>query len=233
MKNFKTTALYNRYKTCSAKCKQAIDEFVTNYENRLIEQGNVGSFYRYVNKKLNGSNNIAPLRDHDGNLVYTDDQKATLLNEYFSSIYTGDNGTVCLDALPEKVDGDMPPVFFTPDMVNKYIRKLNGKGSGGPDGLPAVFFKNVGTNIAFPLSVIFNISVQSGSVPSIWRSAVITPAFKKGSPSDPANYRPISLTCIACKLLECGIKDALLKHMLTQWLSTWLSQQKIHHHPAS
>ena len=96
-------------------------------------------FYN-VNKKLNGSNNIAPLRDHDGNLVYTDDQKATLLNEYFSNIYTEDNGTVCLDALPEKVDGDMPPVFFTPDMVNKYIRKLNGKGSGGPDGLPAVFF---------------------------------------------------------------------------------------------
>ena len=28
--------------TSSAKCKQAIDEFVTNYENRLIEQGNVG-----------------------------------------------------------------------------------------------------------------------------------------------------------------------------------------------
>jgi len=68
---------------------------------------------------LNGSNNIIPLRDPDGNLVYTDDQKATLLNEYFSSIYTEDNGTVSPGALPEKVDGDMPPVFFTPDMVNK------------------------------------------------------------------------------------------------------------------
>jgi len=141
LKKYKTTALHNRYNTCSAKCKQAIDEFVTNYEYRLIEQGNVGSFYRYINKKLNGSNNIAPLRDHDGNLVYTDDQKATLLNEYFSSIYTEDNGTISLDALPEKVDGDMPPVFFTPDMVNKYICKLNGKGSGGPDDLPAVFLR--------------------------------------------------------------------------------------------
>ena len=115
MKKIKTTALYNRYKTCSAKCKQAIDEPVTNYKNRLIEQGNVGSFYRYVNKKLNGSNNIAPLRDPDGYLVYTDDQTATLLNEYFSSIYTAeDNGTVSLDAVPEKVDGDMSPIFLLP-----------------------------------------------------------------------------------------------------------------------
>jgi len=112
----------------------------------------------------------------------------------------------------------MPPVFFTPHMVNKYIRKLKIKRSSGPDGLPAIFFKSVGPNIVFPLSVIFNISVQSGFVSLIWRTAVVTPVFKKGSPSDPANYRPIFLTCIACKLLKSGIKDALLQHMLTHKL---------------
>jgi len=90
--------------------------------------------------KSNGSNGIGPLRDSDGKLVYADDQKAALLNEYFSSIYTEDNGIISLDSLPEKVDGDMPPAFFTPYMVNKYIRKLKIKGSGGPDGLPAIFF---------------------------------------------------------------------------------------------
>jgi len=37
--------------------------------------------------------------------------------------------------------------------------------------------------------------------------------FKKGSPSDPSNYRPISLTCVACKLLEAGIKVNLLNHL--------------------
>jgi len=38
--------------------------------------------------------------------------------------------------------------------------------------------------------------------------------FKKGSPSDPSNYRPISLTCISCKLLESVIKESLLCHLL-------------------
>jgi len=37
---------------------------------------------------------------------------------------------------------------------------------------------------------------------------------KKGSPSNPANYRPISLTRVACKLLETGIKINLLNHLL-------------------
>ena len=31
---------------------------------------------------------------------------------------------------------------------------------------------------------------------------VVSPVFKKGPKSDPANYRPISLTCILSKLME-------------------------------
>ena len=50
-------------------------------------------------------------------------------------------------------------------------------------------------------------------IPPIWKLASVTPIFKKGSPSDPSNYRPISLTCISSKLMEAGIKDHLLAHM--------------------
>ena len=101
-------------------------------------------------------------------------------------------------------------LFYTPEMVAKYIAKLNSKSAGGPDGLPAIFYKNTVKLLAFPLSVIFNLSLQTGVIPNVWKTAAIIPAFKKGSPSDPSNYRPISLTCIACKLMECGIKDALI-----------------------
>jgi len=52
----------------------------------------------------------------------------------------------------------------------------------------------------------FNISLHSGLLPSDSKYAVVTPVLKKGSPSDPANYRLISFTCIACKLLHCVSK---------------------------
>jgi len=40
--------------------------------------------------------------------------------------------------------------------------------------------------------------------------------FKKGASSDPSNYQPISLTCVACKLTGAGIRpiEALMNHSL-------------------
>jgi len=183
-------------------------------ENNLISDGKIGSFYRYINKKLNGSNGIAPLINSNGALVTDNTTKATLLNSYFGSVFTTDNGIIDANRLPAKVYSTMPPVFFTPAMVSKYTKRLKRNGSAGPDGIPAEFYKITGNSISYPLSIIFNLSIQHGELPDIWKCASVTPVFKKGSPSDPANYRPISLTCIACKLMECGIKECLLNHLL-------------------
>ena len=43
--------------------------------------------------------------------------------------------------------------------------------------------------------------------------SIITPKFKKGSPSDPANYRPIALTSTCCKILERIIATELLEYL--------------------
>ena len=118
----------------------------------------------------------------------------------------------------------MSPVFFTPAAVRKHIKHLRNNASPGPDGIPAEFYKATASFVSFTLSIIFHISIQTGELPSIWRHACITPVFNKGSPSDPSNYRPISLTCIACKLIEVGIKEVLMNHLLQQKLinPAWL-----------
>ena len=41
----------------------------------------------------------------------------------------------------------------------------------------------------------------------------MTALFKKGKKCDPGNYRPVSLTCILCKVLESFIRDAIVNHM--------------------
>ena len=41
----------------------------------------------------------------------------------------------------------------------------------------------------------------------------VTPVFKKGDKSQAVNYRPISLTCILCKVLEHIMASQIVKHM--------------------
>ena len=42
--------------------------------------------------------------------------------------------------------------------------------------------------------------------------AEVTAIFKKGSKQDPGNYRPVSLTCITCKVLEALVRDSLVAY---------------------
>ena len=62
------------------------------------------------------------------------------------------------------------------------------------------------------LSILFNKSVTTGIVPSDWRTAHVSPVYKKGQKYNPENYRPISLTCICCKLLEHFIVKHIMSH---------------------
>ena len=212
-KRFRTSALYDKYKHLSKLCTKAVNDHVAGVEDSLIVDGKIGNFYKYVNKKLNGSNGIAPLLNSNGVFVFSDTDKAVLLNDYFASVFTKDNGVIDSTRLPRKNIAKMPTSFFTPFEVSKCIKNLKHNGSAGPDNLPAEFYKVTDSFVRFPLSIIFNLSIQTGELPDIWKVASVTPIFKKGSPSDPANYRPISLTCVACKLLETGIKSNLLNHL--------------------
>ena len=56
--------------------------------------------------------------------------------------------------------------------------------------------------IAPALSIIFQSSLDNGEVPLDWKDALVAPLFKEGDRSQPANYRPMSLTSICSKIME-------------------------------
>jgi len=200
------TNLYDKYKRASKVCSRAVKDYQLSIVEKLVKNGNLGSFNKYVN---NGSNGTAPLRVENSNVHIANEDKADLLNKYFSSVFTTDYGVIDPSRLPEQVVHTLSTVYFTPELVLKHIRRLKSGSSGGLDGLPASFFIYAAGSIAFSLSIIFNLSLQTGDISDIWKLASVVPVFKKGSPSDPCNCRPISFTCIACKLMESGIKDEL------------------------
>ena len=73
--------------------------------------------------------------------------------------------------------------------------------------------RTLNAELAPILQVIFQKSLDSGKLPHIWKEANVSPIFKKGDKSYPANYRPISLIYVLCKVLEHIVASNLTKHL--------------------
>ena len=108
-------------------------------------------------------------------------------------------------------DREMPSIEVTVPGVEKLLRDLNPHKAAGPDQISPAILKNLSHQIAPILQNIFNKSLATGELPEIWKQANVSPIYKKGPRSDPANYRPISLTCICCKILEHIIASNVMK----------------------
>ena len=65
------------------------------------------------------------------------------------------------------------------------------------------------------VNIIYNLpALRSGKIPKEWKTAIISAVFKKGSRNIAGNYRPISLTCVLCRIMESFLKDAIMTHLL-------------------
>ena len=97
--------------------------------------------------------------------------------------------------------------------IIKQLKNLNQNKATGPDELPARVLKETAEQIAPIITHIFQQSYNTSKLPNDWLQALVTPIHKKSLKSDPANYRPISLTCILCKVMEHIIVSNIWKHL--------------------
>ena len=84
--------------------------------------------------------------------------------------------------------------------------------SPGPDNFHSRVLRELSSVLSAPLSIIYNTSITSGTIPGEWKCAILTALFKKGDRKIAGNYRPISLTCI-CKVLESVVRENIVNHM--------------------
>lgn len=132
---------------------------------------------------------------------------ANLFNSYFHSVFESE---AC--ASPLSLHGSntiINSIEFTPDIVLRYLRQLDISKGGGPDGLHPVFLKRCCSELAYPVSFLFNLSLSSGIMPPIWKRSIVVPIFKSGDRHDMCNYRGISKISILPKIFEKIIYDSL------------------------
>ena len=95
----------------------------------------------------------------------------------------------------------------------KLLKELKLQKAPGPDCITATILKTCAEQVAPLLQQIFHKSLDTGELPLDWQKANVTPIFKTGNRSDPANYRPVSLTSIPCKMLEHIIHTNIMRHL--------------------
>ncbi|XP_065654593.1 uncharacterized protein LOC136081222 [Hydra vulgaris] len=79
--------------------------------------------------------------------------------------------------------------------------------------MPNILLKQLAHIICIPLSYIFESSFTPSSLPKQWLQASVSSIFKKGSTSDANNYRPISLTCTSCRVMESIVSSCIADYL--------------------
>uniref|UniRef100_A0A8C5PNQ6 Reverse transcriptase domain-containing protein n=1 Tax=Leptobrachium leishanense TaxID=445787 RepID=A0A8C5PNQ6_9ANUR len=144
---------------------------------------------------------IGSLKSESGVLLTEDQDKAEILNDYFSSVFikekpiTGDMQFINKNLL---IQSD----WLTQDKVLQQLNKVHVNKAPGPDGIHPRVLRELYVEICKPLFLIFQDSFLSGIVPEYWRKADMVPIFKKGLKCMLAIYRPVSLTSVAGKVFE-------------------------------
>jgi len=101
------------------------------YEQRIIDSGHLGTFYRFVNQFIANRPRVGPIIDEDTILTDSRD-KANAFNRYFSSVGVVDNGVVPsyrdieLNSILDSITVDEADVLSS-------INKLKSTLSAGPD----------------------------------------------------------------------------------------------------
>ena len=144
---------------------------------------------------------------------YSDPQvKANILKDQFAGAFT-EGDTSSQPSLGPSPCPDVPVFKVGTAGVKKLLRGLKPHKASGPDNLPIRFLKEAANELAPALCLILTASLNQGYVPDDWKTADGTPIFNKGDWSKPANYRPISLSAVCCKVMEHILNSQVIKHL--------------------
>ena len=175
-------------------------------------KNNPKAFYAYARSKTTVKEDVLYVKNSDGKLTCTLQETCDTLNMEFQKVFTSTDNALQLPHVTSQ-GNKLTEVEVSIDKVKEHMSRLNIQSTAGPDDIHPRVLKECRDALAKPISIICKQSLITGMVPTDWKRAHITPIFKKGSKVDPHNYRPVSLTCVICKLLEKIIRSGITAHL--------------------
>ena len=148
---------------------------------------------------------------------------ADKLNRFFASVgpdvadalASCDAGETLSPRPPRVCSGRLSLRPATLPELSAALQQMSSSRASGSDGITISMLRATFPVVGPHLLSVINSSIVTCEVPRQWKSAIVTPLHKKGDPSDPSNYRPISILPTVAKLCE-----RVVCRQLTDYLSS-------------
>ena len=220
-RNFDSKPCMENFQTALGKQKQyekVLYEEKLKHEHKIVEnlKYNCKPLFKYLRSKTKSRRNVSTLKNKSGKLTESPEETAGLFAKKFQSVHSLEE----FGALPEKcyktdVNCVMNKLTISVEDVRLMLSKLDVSKSMGPDDMHPKVLKFLSANEGFvnALTILFNKCIKDEILPDIWKTATVIPLHKKGPIHLPSNYRPVSLTCILCKVFEKFIRTHILNFL--------------------
>ena len=200
---------YNRtlQRTKRASKKQYYYDKCTEFKN------NTRKLWKTINKLCNTQNDkssVVEILKVNGKRCCNSQSIANEFGSYFSTV-----GETFANKIPtsnksindylKAMQSCQRSIFLMPCTITEtkeLISKLPNKGSSGTDNISNILLKKLKDEIANPLTVIINASIEQGSFPDLMKCTLVVPLYKAKAKDEVTNYRPISLLMTMSKIIE-------------------------------
>ena len=146
-------------------------------------------------------------------MTENDTETADCFADAFSSVFVNEPSGPLPQHCYTVTDATIGEVVMSEDDVYQELKSVNIFKSFGPDNIHPKLIHALADSPDFVncLTSLFLKCANEQKIPQIWKVANVIALHKKDSKMDPLNYRPVSLTCILCKIYEKLIRRHVLK----------------------
>lgn len=206
------------YKTYTRIFKSVIKCAKTNYEKQYIQNSHcpAKAIWKLVGKYTGKTSKKNDFKIE--NLKHTSSQtNIDILND-INNFYLNMCSPLDIDytTVAQNVDIHNETLYLHPldplELLN-IIKNLRNKKSVGQDHVPVHIIKYVSAEIIPPLTYIINLMLTTGTFPTMLKTALIKPIYKKGDKNSIKNYRPIALLNNFSKIFEKVINERMVSFL--------------------
>lgn len=200
--------------------KKSKKESWQNFCSTINSQTTTSELWQKI-KRMKGHRTFTGITaiTHKNKYLVSDRDIAGALADHYEQISS--NGSLDAAFLKYKTNKEKKEIEATTDETNPLDHSITldelkdalrncQNSSPGHDDVPYVFLQHLPPSATEQLLKIYNVIFTTQVFPQSWSTSIILPILKPNKPKDDVrSYRPISLTCTMCKLLERIINNRL------------------------